>query len=67
MGIIVEGTKKFKCKVCGCKFTLDNNYTYSESKEWKPGGFNPSYYLHHVYVNCPQCANPIEVRKYKTK
>lgn len=65
MGVIVEGKKKFKCKVCGCKFTLNNDYEYFEKKTWKYPMFSDSYYLHQVFVRCPQCSNPIETNRYK--
>ena len=67
MSVIVEGTKKFKCKVCGCKFTLNNDYTYTEKTEGKLPLFSDRYILHHVFVKCPQCGNLVKVNEYKIK
>lgn len=67
MSVIVEGTKKFKCKVCGCKFTLNNDYTYTEEAECIWPAFRDGYTLHKVFVKCPQCGNLVKVNEYKTK
>lgn len=67
MSVIVEGTKKFKCKVCGCKFTLNNDYKYTEKAERKWPFFKNDYTLHEVFVKCPQCGNLVKVNEYKTK
>ena len=67
MPVIVEGTKKFKCKVCGCQFTLNNDYTYTETSKYKWPIFAEGYILRCVFVKCPQCGNSVKVNEYKIK
>jgi transposase-like protein len=67
MSVIVEGTKKFKCKVCGCKFTLNNDYAYTEKTKRIWPIFGDDYTIHYLFVKCPQCGNLVKVNEYKIK